>query len=86
MDPHGRKARNVAHSGRVGVRIPVRRLPDGPPYTLHFQGVAELGDLDDPDVVRRHEAGRLGTISGHGVMEMDGACFVRVTPTGTVDA
>jgi hypothetical protein len=80
----GRKGRNIAHNGHVGVCVPYRRLPVGPPYTLHFQGVAELVPLDDPDALSHYQAGRLDTISGHGAMEMTGACFVRITPTGTI--
>jgi len=80
----GRKGRNVAHNRHVGVCVPYRRLPVGPPYTLHFQGVAELIPLDDPEAIRRYEAGRLDSISGHGAMEIDGACFVRILPTGTI--
>jgi hypothetical protein len=80
----GRKGRNIAHNRHVGVCVPYRRLPVGPPYTLHFQGVAELVPLDDPEAVSHYEAGRLDSISSHGAMEMDGACFVRITPTGTI--
>ncbi|MDH4363637.1 MAG: pyridoxamine 5'-phosphate oxidase family protein [Acidimicrobiia bacterium] len=80
----GRKGRNVAHNCHVGVCVPYRRLPVGPPYTLHFQGVAELVRLDDPEAVSHYQAGRLDSISGHGAMQMDGACFVRITPTGTI--
>ena len=80
----GPKGRNIAHNPHVGVCIPYRRLPVGPPYTLHFQGVADLVPLDDPEAVIHYEAGRLGSISGHGAMEMNGACFVRLTPTGTI--
>ena len=80
----GRKGRNIAHNRHVGICVPYRRLPVGPPFTLHFQGVAELVPLDDPEAVRHYEAGRLDSISGHGAMEMDGACFVRITPTGMI--
>jgi len=80
----GRKGLNIAHAPHVGVCIPYRRLPVGPPYTLHFQGVAELVALDDPTAVAHHEAGHLDSIAGHGAMEMDGACFVRITPSGTI--
>lgn len=80
----GRKGRNIAHNRHVGVCVPYRRLPVGPPYTLHFQGVAELVALDDPQAVAHHEAGRLDSITGHGAMEMDGACFVRIAPRGTI--
>ena len=81
---NGRKGLNVVGNHHVGVCVPYRRLPVGPPYTLHFQGVAELIALDDPQAVRHYEAGRLDSISGHGAMEMDGACFLRITPTGTI--
>ena len=80
----GRKGRNLAHNRHVGICVPYRRLPVGPPFTLHFQGVAELIPLDNPEAVRLYEAGRLDSISGHGAMEMDGACFVRITPTGMI--
>lgn len=80
----GRKGRNVAHNRHVGVCVPYRRLPVGPPYTLHFQGVAALVPLDDPEAVSHYKTGRLDSISGHGAMEMDGACFVRIIPTGTI--
>ena len=79
-----RKGRNIAHNRHVGVSVPFRRLPVGPPYTVHCQGVAELVSLDDPVAVGHHEAGRLRSISGHGAMEMKGACFVRIDPTGTI--
>ncbi len=80
----GHKARNIAHNRHVGVCVPYRRLPVGPPYTLHFQGVAELVALDATAAVEHHEAGRLDSISGHGAMELEGACFVCITPTGTI--
>ena len=40
--------------------------------------------LTDLDAVRHYEAGRLGSITGHGAMEMEGACFLRITPMGTI--
>lgn len=80
----GRKARNIAANEHVGVCIPYRRLPFGPPYTLHFQGVAELVALDDPVAFGHYERGALRGITGHGAMEMDGACFIRIVPRGTI--
>ncbi len=80
----GRKGLNVAHNPHVGVCVPYRRLPVGPPYTLHFQGVAQVIALDDPQAIAHHEAGSLDSITGHGAMEMDGACFVRIVPRGTI--
>ncbi len=79
-----RKGRNIADNPYVGLCVPYRRLPVGPPYTLHFQGVAEVVDLDDPLALAHHRAGRLGSIAGHGAMEMEGACFVRISPTGVI--
>lgn len=80
----GRKGLNITHNSHVGVCIPYRRLPVGPPFTLHFQGIAEIVALDDPDAIALHDAGRLDSIAGHGAMEMDGACFVRISPKGTI--
>ena len=37
-----RKGRNIAASPKVGVCIPVRRLPVGPPSAVHFQTTARL--------------------------------------------
>ncbi|MGI9611713.1 MAG: pyridoxamine 5'-phosphate oxidase family protein [Acidimicrobiales bacterium] len=80
----GRKAKNIAANEHVGVCVPYRRLPFGPPYTVHFQGVAEIVALDDPIAVDHYERGDLKGITGHGAMELEGACFVRIVPTGTI--
>ena len=45
-----RKARNVAANPQVAVAIPIRRLPAGPPSTVHFQGTADVLDVDDPEI------------------------------------
>ena len=37
-----RKARNVAANPDVGVCIPFRRLPVGPPFTIHFQARGDV--------------------------------------------
>lgn len=79
-----RKARNVADNPHVGICIVYRRLPVGPPYTIHFQATAHLVPLDDPEVARLTGAGHLKKITGHGELEMDGACFVRIRPRPTV--
>ncbi|MEL7155899.1 MAG: pyridoxamine 5'-phosphate oxidase family protein [Actinomycetota bacterium] len=79
-----RKVRNVAANPWVGVTIPFRRLPFGPPYTIHFQARAEVVALDAPEVRALVAAGRLGAITGHGALEMPGACFVRIEPRGTI--
>jgi hypothetical protein len=79
-----RKARNVAADPRVAVCIPVRRLPVGPPSSIQFQGRAEVLALDDPDVTRLAAAGELKAITSHGELELDGGCFLRITPSRRV--
>jgi len=79
-----RKARSIAANGHVGVCIPFRRLPMGPPYTIHFQARAELVAMDDPEVLELLEAGELKKISGHGALDMADASFVKIEPVGTV--
>ncbi len=79
-----RKARNIASNPYVGVTIPFRRLPAGPPFTIHFQAEAELVALDDPAVTSLIAGGELEAISGHGALEMSDAAFVRVVPTGAI--
>ncbi len=75
-----RKARNVAHEGRVAVAIPIRRLPIGPPATVQFQAKAELVELDAPEVRALLERGHLASITGHGELDLEGGCFIRITP------
>lgn len=79
-----RKARNVASDGRVGVVVPVRRLPVGPPFTVQFQGRGEVLAMDDPAITRLVEDGRLKAITGHGELDMPDGCFLRIRPTGVV--
>jgi general stress protein 26 len=75
------KARNVADNPHVAVVIPIRRLPvGGPPSTVQFQGDAEILPLDDPDMVRLVEAGRLKNITSHGELDHPDGCFIRITP------
>lgn len=73
-----RKARNVAAGGRVGVSIPIRRLPVGPPSTVQFQAKADLLDVDDPVITGLVDDGHLGSITGHGELELSDGCFIRV--------
>ena len=80
-----RKARNIAANPHVAVCVPVRRLPVGPPSSLQFQGRARILDLDDPDLRRLVDAGRLKGVTSHGELELPGGCFVRVTPNGRVN-
>ncbi|HEX6418857.1 MAG TPA: pyridoxamine 5'-phosphate oxidase family protein [Acidimicrobiales bacterium] len=75
-----RKARNIAADPRVGVCIPVRRLPIGPPSSVQFQGVGEIVAPDDPRVRDLVDAGRLKAVTSHGELDLPGACFLRITP------
>ena len=79
-----RKARNVMANPRVGVVIPVRRLPVGPPFALQFQATAEVLDMDDPEIVALVRAGQLKKTSGHGALDEPDGCFIRITPKTTI--
>ena len=79
-----RKARNVAADGRVAVTIPVRKLPVGPPFTIQFQGRAEVVAMDDPEIVDHVAAGRLEKVSSHGELDEPDGCFLRIVANRTV--
>lgn len=79
-----RKAKNIGAEGRVGVVIPVRRLPVGPPFTVQFQGRAEVLAMDDSEIVDHVDAGRLKKITSHGELDEPDGCFLRIRPTGVV--
>lgn len=79
-----RKGRNVEHHQRVAVTVPYRRLPLGPPFTLHFQATAAFVAMDDPIVQPLLDSGVLKLIAGHGALDEADGVFVRVTPTGTI--
>ncbi|MDY7102617.1 MAG: pyridoxamine 5'-phosphate oxidase family protein [Actinomycetota bacterium] len=73
-----RKAKNLLANPRVSVTVPIRRIPFGPPSNVQYATTAEVLDLDHPDVRRHAEAGRLKAITGHGELELDGGCFIRL--------
>ncbi len=79
-----RKARSIAINGRVGICVPFRKLPVGPPYTIHFQAQAEIVAMDSAQIHELLDAGQLGSISGHGALEMVDGCFLKIEPRGTV--
>ncbi len=79
-----RKARNVAADGRIGVVVPVRKLPVGPPFTIQFQGRGEVLAMDDPEIVALLDAGRLKAIASHGELDEPDGCYLRVTPNETI--
>ena len=84
LERHSRKGRNIAANPSVGVTVPFRRMPVGPPFTIHFQAAAELVAMDDQRVTDLLAAGRLGTISGHGALDMPDGCFLAMQPRGNV--
>lgn len=79
-----RKARNVAANGRVGITIPTRKIPVGPPYSIQFQGRADIVAMDDPRITQLVEAGRLKKITSHGELDEPDGVFIAVTPNRRV--
>lgn len=79
-----RKARNIATSGYVGVSLAFRRLPAGPPFTIHYQAKAAVIDMDNPEVRRLIDGGKLDRICGHGALELEDGCFVKIERPRTI--
>jgi general stress protein 26 len=79
-----RKARNIATNPHVGVVVPVRRMPIGPPSAVQYQATAEILDREDPHVVELMKAGTLKAITSHGELDNPDACFLRITPSGRI--
>jgi general stress protein 26 len=79
-----RKACNIVSNSRVGVVIPVRRIPVGPPFTVQFQGSAEVLQMDDPEIVSLLDRRQLKNISGHGALDEPDGCFLRIRPGSVI--
>lgn len=79
-----RKARNIAANPRVHVNVPVRRVPIGPPSSVHFAATAEIFPSDDPTVRQLADDGRIDAITGHGELDLPGGCFARITPANVL--
>lgn len=79
-----RKARNIASNQRAFVCIPVRRLPLGPPASVQFAAMAEVLDVDHPDIVGLRDGGELKPITSHGELGLPDGCFLRIAPMGSV--
>ncbi|MFT7475895.1 MAG: hypothetical protein ACI81L_002841 [Verrucomicrobiales bacterium] len=79
-----RKARSIAANGRAAVTVPFRRLPAGPPFTIHFQADAQIVPMNAPEVTELLDAGELSPIAGHGALDAPDGCFVKVTPRRTI--
>ena len=79
-----RKGRNVATNSNVGVVVPVRRLPVGPPFSIQFQARASILSMDDQEIISLVEQGELKTITSHGELDEPDGCFIRIQPTGRI--
>jgi len=73
-----RKAKNIAANHHVGLTVPVRRVPVGPPSTIMFQATATIVALDSPAVKALCADGRLKSLTSHGELELADGCFVRI--------
>lgn len=79
-----RKARSIAANGFAAATIAFRRMPAGPPFTIHFQADAAVVAMDDPEARSRIDAGQLSKISGHGALDEPDGCFLQITPRGRI--
>lgn len=79
-----RKGRNVAANGRAAVVIPVRKVPVGPAFEVHFQAAATVLSVDEPRTVDLLRRGVLAPITGHGELDEPEICFIELRPTGRV--
>ena len=64
-----RKARNIMANGHAAITMPFRRLPAGPPFSIHFQASAEVVAMNDPQVLDLVADGKLPSTSGHGALD-----------------
>jgi len=79
-----RKGRNAAANGRAAVVIPVRKLPIGPAFEVHFQANATVLAVDDQRTVELLDRGVLAPITGHGELDEPDMCFLELRPVGRV--
>lgn len=79
-----RKARNIAANPNVGIVVPARRLPVGPPFTIQFQATATILSMTDATIRRLLAERKLTTTSGHGALDEANGCFLQITPAGAM--
>lgn len=79
-----RKGRNVAANPAVFICVPVRRLPVGPPSSVQFAATAEILANEAPGLRRLATQGSLKAVTGHGELELEGGCFLKITPNPTI--
>ncbi len=77
---NSKKARNIRNNPRVAVHIPVRQYPVGPPWSVQFAATATVLSPDDPEIIELLELGRLKSITGHGILQQPGGCFLKIKP------
>lgn len=77
---HSIKVRNTRQNPRVALSVPVRKVPFFPPYSIQFQGTAEVVPLDDPAIRRLAESGTFRRISSTKDLRKPGQVIIRVTP------
>ncbi len=75
-----KKVRNIRRNQNVAVAIPVPKYPMAPPFSVQFQGIAKILEPQDPEIISLLEHGKLKHITGHGVLNQPGGCFLKVTP------
>lgn len=81
-----KKVRNIRSNPHVAVTIPVRKYPVGPPFSVQFQGTAEILWRDDPEIMRLIDSGKLKAITGMGVLKEPGLAFVKVKPARRINS
>jgi nitroimidazol reductase NimA-like FMN-containing flavoprotein (pyridoxamine 5'-phosphate oxidase superfamily) len=77
---HSIKVRNVRQNPQVAVSVPIRKVPFFPPYSIQFQGTAEIIPLDDPYISRLIGDNAFKRISTQKDLEKPGQVFIRITP------
>ncbi|MBN1171205.1 MAG: pyridoxamine 5'-phosphate oxidase family protein [Micromonosporaceae bacterium] len=74
------KVRNIRENPKIGVCIPVRKYPVGPPLAVQFQGIGQVLATTDPHIQDLIKSGRLKRITGLAALDSPGICFIRMTP------
>lgn len=77
---HSVKVRNIRQNPNVAISIPIRKVPFFPPYSIQFQGTAEIVSLDDPNIRQLVEDNEFRRISTRKDLEKPGQVVIRVTP------
>jgi Pyridoxamine 5'-phosphate oxidase len=79
-----RKARNIAANPHIGIVVPARRLPVGPPFTVQFQATATILSMTDATIRALLAKRKLATTSGHGALNEPDGCFLQIIPASVI--